>query len=424
MKHFEEFSKPEEYISPMDRHLRRVLRNWVEKEVMPHRREYDEDWKEHALIEPVFDSLMGRLGFQKAMFPPEFGGWGLGRSDYLFRAAYAISEEIGRADTGIAVAFGVTFWPFFTILIDPYENSRLAAEFAPLFCNTDKAVFAANAMTEPQGGADIENLGLIRGKTIRTTARRDGDEWVINGHKLWPTNTGGVSILFGVPCTTRPGSDDPRDFAFIFVPADTPGVTQGGPYEKAGMAADKNGDIWFEDVRVPAWYRAHGPGTDAEAFYQLISLGQVASVAFLTGAMMNLYERLSGFVSERTYNNQPLKEHEAVAAVIGRIAGDIDICRILGYEAAMMGDRRNKPYGDPIISERTVGRIRNIKDFVSDRAVENFGIAMDVLGAYGPDRDWDIEKHWRDIKIIQLWMGGKQLCQMEAARYFFNCATL
>lgn len=424
MNHIDEFCVPHEYISPMEKHLRQVLRNWVDTYVMPNRRLYDEDWKDHRLLEPAFDRLMAGLGFQKAMFPPECGGWGLGKSDYLFRAAFAISEEIGRGDTGIAVAFGVTFWPIFTILIDPYENMRLAKEFAPLYCNTDKAFFAANAMTEPQGGADIENMELLKGKTLRTTARLDGDEWVINGHKLWPTNSGGTGKLFGVPCTTKPGSDDPHDFAFIFVPAETPGVTQSSPYEKAGMAADKNGDIWFEDVRVPSWYRAHGPGTDFIAFYQLISLGQVASIAFLTGAMMNLYERLYEFVSTRTYRGKPLKEHDAIAAVIGRIAGDIDICRILGYEAAMIGDRRRMPYGDPITSARTVGRIRNIKDFVSDRAVENFGTAMDILGAYGADRDWDIEKHWRDIKIVQLWMGGKQLCQMEAARYYFNCETL
>jgi len=424
MEHFDEFSRPEEYISPMDRQLRKILRRWVENEVMPYRREYDEDWRDHKLIEPAFDLLMAGMGLQKAMFPSDLGGWGLAKSDYLFRVAYSISEEIGRGDTGMAVAFAVNFWPLFTILIDPYENRRLAEEFAPLYCNADKAVFAANAMTEPQGGSDIENLGFLKGRTLRTTARRDGDEWVINGHKLWPTNSGGIADLFGVPCTTNPGSDNPEDFAFIFVPADRKGVTQGGPYEKAGMAADKNGDIWFEDVRVPLWYRAHGPGTDAKAFYQLISLGQVASVAFLTGAMMDLYERLSEFVAARTYRNRPLKEHDAVAAVIGRIAGDIDICRILGHEAAMIGDRRHTPYGDSIISERTVGRIRNIKDFVSDRAVENFGKAMDVLGIYGADRDWDIEKHWRDIKIIQLWMGGKQLCQVEAARYFFNCTSL
>ncbi|HOD70631.1 MAG: Acyl-CoA dehydrogenase [Deltaproteobacteria bacterium ADurb.BinA179] len=424
MNGFDDFSRPMEYISPLDRHFRSVLRRYIEQEVMPFRRQYDEDWKDHAIIEPAFDKLMGELGLQKALFPPEHGGWGITRSDYIFRFAYMLCEELGRADTGMAVALAVTFWPLLVILVEPFVNERLIAEFAPMFCNTKKAVFAANAMTEPQGGSDIENMGLLRGRTIRTTARLEGDQWVINGHKLWPTNSGGAASLFGVPCTTRPGSDDLNDFAFIYVPAGAEGVTQGGPYEKAGMAADKNGDIFFDHVRVPAWYRAHGPGSDAEAFYQLIPFGQVASSAFLTGAMMNMYERLNEFVSSRTYRNRPLKENDAVAAIIGRIAGDIDICRILGHEAAMMGDRRNKPYGLPLTSEELVGKIRNIKDFISDRAVENFGKAMDVLGLYGPDRDWDIEKHWRDIKIIQLWMGGKQLCQMESARYFFNCETV
>jgi alkylation response protein AidB-like acyl-CoA dehydrogenase len=424
MKHFDDFSKPEEYISPLDKHLRRVIRKWAENDVMPYRRKYDEDWKTHHLIEPAFDKIMAGLGLQKCLFPEELGGWGIGHSDYAFAFTYTIGEEIGRADTAIAVAFLVTLWPLTTILVEPHVNWRLAKEFAPMYCDTDKAVFSALAMTEPQGGADIENMGLLGGKTLKTTARLEGDQWIINGHKLWPTNTGGVAQLFGVPCSTKPGSSDPKDFAIIFVPANTKGVTQGGPYEKAGMAADKNGDIWFEDVRVPSWYRAHGPGKDAETFAEIIPWGQVASIGFMTGAMMNLYERLYEFVSTRTYNNRPLKENDAIAGVIGRIAGDIDICRILGYETARMGDRRNKPYGKPIHEEEVIGKIRNIKDFVSDRAVDIFGKAMDVLGAYGADREWDIEKHWRDIKIIQLWMGGKQLCQMEAARYFFNCKTL
>jgi len=426
MKNFDEFSKPEEYISPMDKPLRSALREWAEKEVMPHRRKYDEDWKTHHIIEPAFDKLMGNkgLGIQKALFPPELGGWGLGQSDYAFTAAAALAEEVGRADTAMAVAFMVTYWPLTTILVEPHVNWRLAKEFAPMFCDAEKAVFAANAMTEPQGGADIENMEILGGKTIRTTARLDGDEWVINGHKLWPTNTGGVAKLFSVPCTTKLGSNDPNDFAMIFVPADAKGVTQGGPYEKAGMAADKNGDIWFEDVRVPVWYRAHGPGMDAQVFREIIPWGLVGSMGFLCGAMLNLYEILYDFVSTKTYKNRPLKEDDCVAGIIGRIVGDIDICRILTYEAARMGDRRNKPYGYPIYSDEVACKMRNLKDFVSDRAVDIFGKAMDVLGTYGADRDYDIEKHWRDIKIIQLWMGGKQLCQMEAARYFFNCKTL
>ena len=178
MKGIDDFSRPEEYISPFDRHFRRVMRNHLETWVMPERRRYDEDWKDHRLIGPAFDRLMVDLGLQKALFPQEHGGWGLAKSDSVFRVGYMLCEELGRADTGMAVALAVTFWPLIVITVEPYVNDRLIAEFAPMFCNARKAVFAANAMTEPQGGADIENLGLLGGKTIRTTARLEGDQWV------------------------------------------------------------------------------------------------------------------------------------------------------------------------------------------------------------------------------------------------------
>ena len=77
MKHFDEFSRPEEYISPFDKHFRRVIRKHLDEWVMPERRKYDEDWKDHHLIEPAFDKLMAELGLQKALFPQEYGGWGL-----------------------------------------------------------------------------------------------------------------------------------------------------------------------------------------------------------------------------------------------------------------------------------------------------------------------------------------------------------
>ncbi len=106
---------------------------------------------------------------------------------------------------------------------------------------------------------------------------------MINGHKLWPSNTGGVASLMAVACTTNPGSDDPSDIAIIFVKADTPGVTQGPPYEKAGMAADVNGDIWFENVRVPLWYRAIGPGDDAKYFGEIMATGNMGIIACALG---------------------------------------------------------------------------------------------------------------------------------------------
>lgn len=422
MHTIDNFTRPQEYLSPLDEYLGKIVRNWAEKEVMPYRRQYDEDWKEHKIIEPAFDSLMGKLGLQRVLFPEDLGGWGLGHSNYVGTASFRLFEEVARADSAMAVAFGVVFWPLIMICNKPHLNRRLCEEFAPMFCNTEKAVFAANAMTEPQGGADIENLDIIKGSTIETTAVLDGDEWVINGHKLWPTNSGGVSDLFGVVCTTNPGSTDINDFAFIFVPADTPGVTQGGPYQKAGMAADKNGDIWFEDVRVPAHYRACGQGDDYKYFKEVITFGNMGSIAFVSGAMLNVYEILKEFVEQTYFKGKPLKEDDAVAGILSDIVKDIDIIRVIGYQYARMIDRPDL-YGNRWDDE-IVAKGRAYKYFACDRAVEDLGKAMNLMESWGSDRSWDIEKHWRDIKIVQLWMGGKQLCQMETARHYFDCQTL
>jgi alkylation response protein AidB-like acyl-CoA dehydrogenase len=422
LRSIDDFTRPREFISPIDDYFGKIVRRWADEEVIPNRRRYDEDWQEHLLIEPAFDQLMGKLGLQRVLFPEDLGGWGLGHSHYMGSASFRLMEEVARADTGMGVAFGVTFWPLIMICNEPHLNRRLCEEFAPLFCQTEKAVFAANAMTEPQGGADIENMEILKGSTIQTTARLEGDEWVINGHKLWPTNSGGICSLFGVVCTTKAGSTDLNDFAFIFVPADHPGVTQGTPYQKAGMAADKNGDVWFEQVRVPSYYRACGPGDDFKYFKEVISFGNLGSIAFVSGALLNVYEIIKNFCETRYYRNLPLKENDALAGILADLARDTEIIRILGYQYARMLDRPDL-YGERW-DEEIVTKGRVYKYFACDRAIDMIGKVMNLMEASGSDRCWDIEKHWRDLKIVQLWMGGKQLCQMETARWFFDCETL
>jgi len=262
----------------------------------------------------------------------------------------------------------------------------------------------------------------MKGRTIKTTARLEGDEWVINGHKLWPTNTGGVADLFGVVCTTNPGVADERYFAFIFVPANLPGVKQGEPYRKAGMASDKNSDVWFENVRVPKRYRAWGEGLDAKYFRTVISLGCFGSAAMALGAMENIYEILLEKCSELRYRGKPLKENTVVAGVLAEIAAEIEVCRAAVYTCARMLDRPDL-YGERF-SPEIVARTRALKLKVCDACYEVAQKAMDLLAHYGIDRSYDIEKHWRDVKMTTLWLGGRQLAQMEVARHFYGCKQL
>jgi alkylation response protein AidB-like acyl-CoA dehydrogenase len=422
MRAIDEITRPLEYLSPMDHHLGLIIRRWADQQVIPLRRRFDEDWEEHHLVEPAFKSLMVDLGLQRLLFPEDLGGMGFGHSSSLGTGGFRIFEEVARADSAMAVAVGVTFWPLLMVCNEPHVNRRLCEELAPRFCNTDRPVFAANAMTEPQGGADIENLDLLGGSTIQTSATLDGDQWVVNGHKLWPTNSGGVADLFGVICSTNPGSSDPKDFAFIFVPADTAGVTQGGAYQKAGMAADKNSDVWFDNVRVPAWYRAHGPGDDYTYFKEVVTFGLMGSLAFTSGVLLNTYELLQDATSRIFFRERPLKENDDVAGLLSEFAATLETVRILGYQYARMIDRRDL-YGPPW-SDCMVAKGRAYKMLACDLAVKSLGQAMDLLGAHGSDRAADVEKHWRDFKIVQLWMGGKQLCQMEVARHFFECESL
>ena len=407
--------------SPAETYIRKIIRGWAETAVMPYRRNYDEDWNDHRLIEPAFKALMVDLGFQKALIPAEFGGWNFGNTDYLATASAWMFEEVARADSGIALAFGVCYWPMVMVAVKPHINRRLCAEFAPLFVDSDKPAYGVVAMTEPQGGSDIENFDMLHGRTIKTTARRDGNEWVINGHKLWPTNTGGLADLFGVVCTTQPGSEKEEDVAYIYVPADTPGVTQGNAYEKAGMAADKNGDVWFDDVRVPLRYRAHGPGLDSLYFKEVLTLGMM-SAAYSIGPMMNVYEILYEFCSQKSLNGKPLKEHDAIAAELAEIATGIEVSRAALFRLAMMLDRPDR-YG-PRWSPAMLAQARLTKMFAADRCLEGCGKAMEIMGTYGADRNWDVEKHWRDLKMGQLYEGGKQLAQMDTARFFYDCETL
>lgn len=422
MRTIDDFSRPLEYLTPLGEQVGEIIRDWVEREVIPYRRLFDEDYLEHRLIKPPFNKLLGEYGIQRILFPEDLGGWGLGHSDYLCVAAFHMFEEVARADSGMAVAFGVVFWPLLMICSEPHVNRRLCEEFAPMFTKTDKAVFSCMAMTEPQGGADIENLDVIKGSTIQTTAVKDGDEWVINGHKLWPTNTGGEADLMAVVCTTDPGSTDLDDIAVIFVRGDAPGVTQGTAYDKAGMAADKNGDVWFENVRVPLWYRAIGPGDDARYYGEVVSMGNMGSMAFAVGVMLNIYEKLLEFVNRKRYMGKPLKENDAVAGVLADFAATIEAVRIIGYQCARMCDRQDL-YG-PRWSHEVVAKSRAHRYLTVDMVLEAIGKVMNLMEACGTDRDWDVEKHWRDIKMVQLWLGGKQLNQMEVARWFYECETL
>ena len=413
------FIRPKEWVSGFVTDMGKEIRKWGKERYLPIRREVDEDWRDHKLIEPLLKEVLVDLGLNAAFFPFEVGG---AEMPDPMSFVCVLAEEMARIDTGFSVACLCSVWGMMPILFKPHQNMELLEEFGPKFCGEELYV-GCHAMTEAGGGADIENIGQVKGKTIQTTATLDGDEWVINGSKMWPTNSGAVGHLYTVICTTKPGSTDPNDFALILVPADTKGVKVGGAYQKCGMSADMNTDIWFDNVRVPKRYRLHGPGDDLKYWKRAITMGSMASAAMCVGVMKAVYEIIKNYTTTRVVAGKPLKEHSIVADMLCDLAMSIESTSAWMWAYAREIDHP-EIYGVDPWDERFALKTRGLALYSSIAVERACSRAMDYMGSYGYSREGDIEKFWRDQKVIGLWMGGKGLKTIENARYWYDLKTL
>lgn len=419
MPTIDDFVRPKEWVSDFVSDMGKVLRRWGEERYVPIRQKVDEDWRDHQLVEPLLKEVLVDLGINAAFFPAEAGGTDMPEPTTLVTV---IAEELARIDAGFATAALCSIWGLLPILLTPHRNMELCMEFGPKFCGSELYV-GCHAMTEPASGADIENFGRMKGKTIQTSATLDGNEWIIHGHKIWPSNSGKAGNLFAVVCTTKKGSADPNDFALILVPADTKGVSVGNPYQKAGMSADMNSDVWFDEVRVPKRYRFHGPGDDLKYWKRAITLGNIGSAAMCVGIMKSAYEIIKRFTSERIVAGKALKEHSLVADMLSEIAILIESTSSWLWAYAREVERA-ADHGLAPWDERYVLKTRGLALYASNAVERATSRAMDFMGSYGYAREFDIEKHWRDQKVIGLWMGGKGLKTLENARYWYDLETL
>jgi len=235
-----------------------MARQFTQDMILPVRQKIDDD-TDHVIVHEILESLAG-LGFLRAVWPEEIGGGDI-NSALMFTAAL---EEIARGDAGIAVSLGISLgWIFLPAVLA--KNEAIINDFGKRCCN-DELVTGCFCMTEaggPKGGGgcDIENVAL-HGKKIRTRARLDGGRWILNGEKMWASNSG-IADLYLITATTDPAAGD-DGIALIYVPADAEGLSFGKFENKAGLQADRNCAVFLDDVSVPEEYRLSGAGTDAE----------------------------------------------------------------------------------------------------------------------------------------------------------------
>jgi len=405
-RYMDVFLKEEDHLS------RDMLRGFVEKEIMPVRQLVDED-KDHKIVGRILQKLTD-LGIQKAAFPKEYGGGGMNS----IVSAAVMHEELGRGDSGIATAATVTTWAFLPAILA--GNKAVLDHFAPIFCGADLKL-GCFAMTEPGGahgggGCDIENPSL-HGKKIRTLARLEGDEWVINGQKAWASNSG-VADAYCVLCTTDPEAGD-QGMALIYVPGSSKGLSFGKFENKAGMQGDKNCMIYFDNVRVPKEFRAAGPGNDAQLLHNNVLLARILTGALAVGNAQGAFETVLKYTGQRIVADRPIRQHSICAGILADMAIGIETARTYYLAAAYMYDHP-ETYGPPV-SDAMLSRASIAKVYAADVAVMVTNKAMELMGSCGYVRDYEVEKYWRDCKIIQLWEGGAQLGRFDVCRGYYEC---
>jgi len=390
-----------------DHMIANMIRQFVDREIMPVRDKLDDD-TDHVLINEILGKLSD-LGIFRTRTPEERNEEG-GPS---LVTSCIVLEELSRGDAGIAVVAAVNGWAM--AAASAAGNTEVLELFESM-CNEDRCALGCFAMTEPAGGCDIENLQAMHGRTIQTQAVLDGDEWVINGAKRFPSSAG-VACMYCTVCQTDPEKGE-DGIALIYVPDNAKGLSFGKFEVKAGMQADRNADIYFDNVRVPKSYRASGPGMDAQFLKSNLTTGRVASAAAAVGCARGTFEEVLKYTGDRVAGGKPVREHSIAAGMLAEMATGIETARAHYLQVAYM--LSNPDQFEPAYSETMLCHASMSKNYATEMAISVTNRAMELMGSYGYIRDYHVEKYWRDVKEIQLWLGGAQLGRFDIARGYYQ----
>jgi alkylation response protein AidB-like acyl-CoA dehydrogenase len=392
-------------ISEDEQSLHNAVHDFVDKEIMPVRQQIEDDLK----LQKKIRKLLAGMGLQRLSMPKAYGGEGVRGT--LLNAL--ISEELSRGDVGTAVSHMCTGWAW-----KPAIGGQMKAvldKFMPSFCG-DTPQCACFAITEAGGphgggGCDLENV-VYKGTKLRTLARFEDNQCIINGSKLWATNSG-IADLYCIVCTTDPklGEDG---IVLAYIPKGWPGLTVGPDENKCGLKSDHNCPLYFDDVRIPKEWTIGPGGRAAELFWAQIP--GVSSGAMATGVMQGVLETVLAYTGQRIVADKPIRQHGGPAEVLADIAMETEMARTWYLTTAFMCDHP-ETYGPRtgLLAARM-----NMARITSERAVRCAEKAIQLMGSYGYVREYHVEKYWRDSLMITLWKGGTHLSRHNVCRGYYD----
>lgn len=376
-------------LSEQQEELRRVAREFAQKEIAPVAMHYDRTgefpWE---VYRKAYD-----VGLLNPSVPSEYGGGGLSALECCL-----IIEELGAACAGITTSIMVNDLGLMPILVGGSEEQK--RNFLTPFCSSFH--LAAFCLTEPGAGSDVAAMS--------TTAKLDGDSYILNGTKTFITN-GSVASLYTV-FATRDKRLHHKGIAGFIVPADTPGISRGKKFDKMGQRASDTAEVVFEDVRVP---RANLLGHEDEGFkIAMVTLDRTRPMiaAMSVGLARAAMEAAIRYAKERQTFGVPIGHHQAVQLLLADMAKDIEAARLLTWQCAWLIDQ----------GQRATKESAFAKCFATDVAMRVTTDAVQIFGGYGYMKDLPLEKYMRDAKLMQIYEGTNQIQRIVIARHLLGLA--
>ncbi len=365
--------------------LRRSIREFAEGEIAPHVMEWDEASKFPIEIMPKL-AEMGLLG---VIFPEQYGGAGLGYVEYVIAI-----EELSRIDgsVGIIVAAHNSLCSNHIFKFGTEEQKK--KYLTPL---AQGKKIGAWSLTEPEAGSDAGGT--------RTTAKRDGNHWVINGSKTFCTN--GHYADYAVVMALTDKSKNSHGISAFIVEKGTPGFKPGKKENKLGLRASDTSELIFTDCKVPAENMLGAEGEGFIGSLKILDGGRISIAALGLGMAQGALDAAIKYSKQRKQFGQAISEFQAIQFKLADMATQVEAARLLVYQAAWLADRKDVRF----TRESSMAKL-----FSSEVAVRVANECVQIHGGYGFIKDYPAEKFYRDVKLCTIGEGTSEIQKLVIAR--------
>jgi alkylation response protein AidB-like acyl-CoA dehydrogenase len=366
-------------LSPEQREIQAVAREFADAEIAPHAAEWD---REHRFPHELVPKL-AELGLMGVSIPEELGGAGADFVSYML-----VLEEISRADAGIGVTVAVHSSAA-TVPIVLFGTEEQRQELVPPLARGEK--IGAFALTESEAGSDARSL--------RTKADPDGDGWRLTGTKQWITSGsfGGTILVFargenGISC--------------FLVDGDAEGLEVTKEHSKLGLHSSSTVDLVFDGVQVPADRLLGEDGKGFNIAMATLDGGRIGIAAQAVGIAQAAFDAACAYALERKQFGKRIAEFGAIQGKLADMATEIDAARLLVHRAAWLRDQ-GRPHGEAGAKAKL---------FASSVARRQTGEAIQILGGYGFTTEFPVERYFRDAKITEIYEGTSEIQRLVIAR--------